>query len=236
MKRIAIFGDTVLSLEVMSRLDKEQCNILYLSNNEAEIAIVSEQGYEAAVCDFRNDDALRSIGIGVDIDFLFCFFMADSDNVFLTISARSIDRKLVIISIIDAPDSTGKLLAAGADRIIDPYEICGRKTYEILTKPEITNILDHTVFGRHDLNIAQIEIPQGSWLENMKTTELKLNETHDLILIGVVDKELDNEMHFTVGERDHHLDAGDILVVMGPAREIRAFKRDAGLTRAHGQS
>ncbi|MGR9037437.1 MAG: NAD-binding protein, partial [Gammaproteobacteria bacterium] len=231
MKRIAIFGDIVMSLEVMRRLDKEQCTTLYLSNNGSDTALVSEEGYETAIIDFRDDDALRSIGIGDDIDVLFCFFKADSDNVFLTISARSIDRNLIIISIVDAPDSAGKLMAAGADRIIDPYEICGRKTFEILTKPEITHILDQTVFGRHDLNIAQIEIPDGSWLENMKTGDLKLDEKHNLILIGVVDKELDNEMHFSIGEKEHHLDAGDILVLMGPAREIRAFKRDVGLKR-----
>jgi voltage-gated potassium channel len=53
---------------------------------------------------------------------------------------------------------------------------------------------------------------------------LKLNEKHNLVLIGVVDKELGEELHFAIGEHEYHLDAGDILVVMGPAREISAFK------------
>ena len=229
MKRIAVFGDTKIALEAMDRLDKEECSILYIGKNETDSAFITEKGYETVIIDFRDDDDLRSIGIGADIDYVFCFFKTDSENVFLTISARAIDRDLIIISIVDEPDSAGKLLAAGADRVIDPYEISGRTTYDILTKPEIYNILDHTVFGRHDLNIAEIEIPEGSWLENMETGDLKLAEKHNLILIGVVDKELDKEMNFSIGEREHHLDAGDILVVMGPAREIRCFKRDLGL-------
>ena len=229
MKRVAVIGDSSMALETMSRLDTEAFSALYFGDNPAEVALVREKGFFAEVIDFRNDDELKAIGIGTYIDYLFCFFAADSDNVFLTISARAIDKNLTIISIVDDPDSADKLLAAGANKIIDPYEICGHKTYEILTKPEISSILDHTVFRRHDLNIAQIEIPNGSWLENLKISGLRLNEKYNLILIGVVDKELGEELHFAIGEREHHLDAGDILVVMGPAQEISAFKKTVTL-------
>ena len=117
-------------------------------------------------------------------------------------------------------------MAAGANKIIDPYEICGRKTHDMLTKPDITNVLDDTVFGRHDLHIAQIEIPKGSSLENTKTSELKMDGKYNLILIGVVDKESGETLHFAVGEQEYTLNAGDVLVVLGPSREIRAFKEE----------
>lgn len=231
MKRIAVFGNVSMALEAMGRLDPGTCSAIYIGNNQDDAASAREKGFAADVIDFRNDDELRSIGIGTAIDYLFCFFPADSDNVFLTISARALDKNLTIFALVDDPDSANKLMAAGANKIIDPYEICGRKTYEILTKPEITTILDQTVFRRHDLNIAQIEIPKGSWIENTQVSSLKLNEKHNLILIGVVNKEWGEDLHFAIGEREHHLDAGDILVVMGPAREIRAFKEQAALAR-----
>ncbi len=224
MKRIAVFGNNAMALETISRLDPSICSPVYVVNNEAEAADIREKGYAAEVIDFRNDDDLRAIGVGSIIDYLFCFFPADSDNVFLTISARAIDKNLTIIAIVDDPDSADKLMAAGANKIIDPYEICGRKTYEILTKPEISSILDQTVFRRHDLNIAQIEIPKDSWLEDTTISSLKLNEKYNLILIGVVAKELGDELHFAFSEHSHQLEAGDILVVMGPAHEIKAFK------------
>jgi voltage-gated potassium channel len=226
MKRIAVFGYSVMSLEAMSRLNPEQYSIIFIAKDDAEAALVTEKGFEAKAIDFRNDDALRSIGIGADVDILFCFYTRDFDNVFLTISARALDKNITIVAIVDDPESAEKLLAAGANKIIDPYEICGRKTHEMLTKPDITNILDNTVFGRHDLKMAQIEIPQGSYLEKIKTNDLKLNEKHNLILIGVVDRELGDQLHFAIGEKEHSLDAGDVLVVMGPAREIKAFKKE----------
>jgi voltage-gated potassium channel len=47
------------------------------------------QDFAAEGVDFRHDAALHALGIGVDIDYLFGFFAADSDNVFLTLSARA---------------------------------------------------------------------------------------------------------------------------------------------------
>jgi len=225
MKRIAVFGYGLMSLEVMGRLNHHQCSLLFIAENEAEAALVTDRGFEARVIDFRNDDELKSVGIGDSVDSIFCFYPADADNVFLTISARAIDKNLTIIAIVDEPESAEKLLAAGANKIIDPYEICGRKTYDMLTKPDITNIMDNAVFGRHDLNMAQIEIPAGSRFENTQTSDLRLDNKHDIILIGVVDKN-NSQLHFAIGEKEHTLSVGDVLVVMGPTREIRHFKEE----------
>ncbi|MGJ0492334.1 potassium channel family protein [Methylobacter sp.] len=226
MKRIAVFGYSIMSLETMRRLNQSLYRIIFIGNNDSEASLIAEQGFEVAVIDFRDDDALRAIGIGENIDVIFCFYPKDADNVFLTISARAIAKNLTIIASVDAPESAEKLLAAGADKIIDPYEICGRKTHEMLTKPDITMLLDDTVFGRHDLNMAQIEIVKGSCLENTRLSELKLHAKYNLILIGVVDKEIGKELHFAIGEKEHSLNAGDVLVVMGPTREIRLFKEE----------
>ena len=230
MKKIAVFGYSIMSLEVMRRLNQKQYDILFVGKNEAETDLVASEGFAGTVLDFRNDDDLKSIGIGVDVDILFCFYPKDSDNVFLTISARAMAKNLMIVAIVDEPESAEKLLAAGADKIIDPYEICGRKTHDLLTKPDITNIMDNTVFGRHDLNMAQVEIFPGSCLENTLLRKLKLK--HNVIVVGVVDRELGDNLHIAVGDQEHHLDAGDVLVVLGPAGEIRAFKEEVEGVRA----
>jgi voltage-gated potassium channel len=227
MKRILVFGYSVMSLEAMGRLPKEDCDILFIASNEVEAASVAEKGFATRIIDFRNDEDLLSVGIGTEVDIIFCFYPKDFDNVFLTISARALDKSLTIIAIVDDGESEEKLLAAGANKIIDPYEICGRKVHEMLTKPEISNVLDNTVFGRHDLKIAEIEIPFESYLEGMHVSQLNLkNEKYNLILIGVVDRELGDQLHFTNGEKDHELNAGDVLVVMGPSRGCRLFRNE----------
>ena len=73
--------------------------------------------------------------------------------------------------------------------------------------------------------MAEIEIPTGSYLQGDYVCNLNLNEQHNLILIGIVDKELGEDLHFSINEKQHKLDAGDVLVVMGPAQEIKNFKK-----------
>ncbi len=224
MNRYAVFGYNRMSVEAINHLD---CHcVIVLDQDPERLRQAAENGLTTADIDYRSDDDLKSIGIGKEVETLFCFFANDSENVFLTLSARTLDPELNIISIVDDPNAESKLLAAGANKVIDPYHICGRKIYEWIKKPEITSIIDHTVFGRQDLHIAEVELPENSPLEGVLSSELNLNERYNLILIGVVDKEINDELHFAIGEQDHYLDAGDILVILGSSRDIRNFRKD----------
>lgn len=226
MKKIAVFGYNRLSFEAVSRLDPEQHQVMVFDHNPTQTALAEENGFTSATIDFRSDDDLKSIGIGKDIEILFCFFDDDFENVFLTLSARALDKNLTIIAIVDSPESAGKLLAAGANKIIDPFEICAGKIHDILKRPHISDIFDHTVFGRHDLHLAEIVIPDNSYLENSTLSKLELGKQYNLILIGIVNKQLGQQLQFAAEENDRCLNAGDILVILGPSREIRAFKKD----------
>jgi voltage-gated potassium channel len=226
MKKIAVFGYNNLSYEAISRLDQKSHDILIVETDLSLRDLAEKKGFNTENIDFRSDAGLKSIGIGQNIDVIFCFLPEDSCNVFLTLSARAIDKNLDIIAIVGSAQSAEKLIAAGANKIIDPYQICGQKIHELIKKPDITNIIDHTVFGRDDLHIAEIIIPEGSHLEKTYSSSLSLSEQHNLVLIGIVDKELGDEVHFAIDEKDHKLDAGDIILVLGPSREIKAFKKE----------
>lgn len=225
-KRIVIFGYNRLSYELAKRMNRDEYKLIIADSDTKRLALASNEGFITEKVDYRSDDDLKKIGIGRDIDVLFCFFTEDCENVFLTLSARALAKKLQIVSVVEEPQSAEKLLAAGANKVINPYTVCGTKIYEHIKKPAISELMDHVVFGRHDLNLAEVEIPEGSVLENTRSSELNLNERHNLILIGIIDKELGEDLHFALGEQEHHLDAGDILVVLGPSREIRAFKKE----------
>ncbi len=226
VKNIAIFGYNPMSFELIKCLDLKQHEVIIVDQHQDSLITATDLGFTVIATDYRNDDNLQEVGIGRHIDVLFCFFEEDSSNLFLTISARAMDKKLEIISIVDDPESADKLIVAGANKIIDPYQICGRKIYQLIKNPDIADVLDHTIFGRHDLNTAEILIPPDSPLEKTYASQLQLNSRYNLILIAIVDKELGKELHFTIGEQDHKLDAGDILIVLGPSRQIKAFKKE----------
>jgi len=227
IKQIAVFGYNSMSFELIKCLDLKQHEIVVVDHDESSLTSAAEMGFTVIATECHIDANLEQVGIGHHINVLFCFFPEDSENIFLTLSARALDKNLEIISIVENPESAEKLLVAGANKIIDPYQMSGRKIYQLVKNPDIANVLDHTIFGRHDLNMAEIKVLSGSFLENAMVKQLRIKDRHDLILIAIVDKELGKELHFTIGEKDHKLDADDILVVLGPSREIRAFKKEA---------
>ena len=228
-KMIAILGYNSMSFELTAQLSVKQHDLLILDNDPEKIEQAEQKGLPAQLLDYHQDDELVTLGIGSRIATLFCFFEQDSENVFLTLSARALDTQLKIISVVNHPDSAEKLLAAGANKIINPYEICSNKVYQLLTKPSITWVLDQAVFGRADLHMAEITIPVDSILGQTLTSQLTLSKKFNLFLIGVVDKELGDKLYFSLGEQDHKLDVGDILVVLGANRDIRKFKKEIGV-------
>lgn len=226
MKEIAVFGYNRLSFEAISRIDTEANQIRVFDHNPAQVAMACDNGFNAAILDFRNDEDLKAIGIGSSVHTLLCCFEDDSENVFLTLSARVLDKDLQIIAIIDSPEAAEKLMAAGANKIIDPYQICGRKIHDMLKRPEINDLFDHTVFGRNDLHLAEVVVSETSFLRDIFVSQLALNTHYNLILIGIINKQISDQMHFVAEEEDRKLNPGDILVILGPSREIRAFKKD----------
>ncbi len=47
MKRIAVFGYSIMSLEAMSRLNQEQYSIIFIAKDDAEAALVAEKGFDS---------------------------------------------------------------------------------------------------------------------------------------------------------------------------------------------
>ena len=82
------------------------------------------------------------------------------------------------------------------------------------------------MFGRHDLHLAEVTIPEKNYLENAHVTLLRLSSQYNLILIGIVNKQVSEQLYFVVEKFDRRPRVGDILVILGSSREIRAFKQD----------
>jgi voltage-gated potassium channel len=68
---------------------------------------------------------------------------ADADNVFIVLSARSLNDKLTIISRASQHSAHSKLRKAGADNIVMPDKIGGAHMASIVSRPDIMEFLDY---------------------------------------------------------------------------------------------
>ena len=222
--RFVLFGCNPLAIEVARRLSMAHTPFVMVSSDAALVDMANKEGLVALQIDYTDDDALLGVGIGSYIEGVFCLFAEDSENVFLAISARALDPGLRIVAVCQSPDAAPKLLAAGADKVVDPYEISGARVHDLIQRPEVVELLEQTVFGLQDLNVAEITIPHDSWLHGVHLSALKQRMTQNLILLGVVDLERGKELIFSTRGIDHKLDYNDVLVVIGARSELDAFR------------
>lgn len=226
MGTLALFGCNALAIEVAWRLTMVKTPFIMLDRDPKLVELARKEGLLAEQIDYTDDDALRAIGIGgSDIEGVFCLLREDSENVFLAISARALSPKLRIVAVCQAPEAATKLLAAGADKVVDPYEISGARVHELIERPEVVELIEQTVFGMQDLNISEIVIPNASWVHGVLLSELRKHMTQNVILLGVVDLERGRDLIFSTRGIDHNLDHDDVLVVIGPQYQIDQFKR-----------
>jgi len=221
---IALFGCNPMAIEVARRLSMGDSLFVMVDSDAALVDVACKEGLDARQIDYTDDEALRSVGIGSNIDGVFCLLTEDSENVFLAISARALDPRLRIVAVCQAPEAAPKLLAAGADKVVDPYEISGARVHELIQRPEVVDLLEQTVFGLQDLNVAEITIPQGTWLHGVHLSTLRKCMTQNVILLGVVDLERGKDLIFSTRGIDHKLDSNDVLVVIGARSEIDSFR------------
>ena len=229
MKRskVIIFGCNQVSLEVARQLRQRDWQLTLASSDHDCLEGAKTEGFDTRDIDYTNDEELKSLGLGEDVGVVFTLFEEDSRNVFLVISIRYLAPDVRIISLCQSEDSNSKLRAAGADKVIDPYKISGRRISDMIKRPLVTEVIERAVFGDKHLGVMELEVIEGSFLDGRRLGELKLSSRYNLILLGVVDRELGDEFFFATGNVDHRLDARDVLVVIGPTREIERFRQDS---------
>ena len=67
---------------------------------------------------------------------------SDAQNVYVILSARAINRSLLVVGRAGTPSAEEKLALAGADRIVSPYTMAGRRLAELAIRPRVVDFLD----------------------------------------------------------------------------------------------
>ena len=108
--------------------------------------------------DVTDDKVLAAAGI----DRAYALITAldtDADNVFVTLSARALRPDMVIIARARDESSMAKLVRAGADRVVNPQLMGGRRMAAFALQPHVADFLDVVMHDDElDYRLEQIEI------------------------------------------------------------------------------
>ncbi|WP_456479901.1 potassium channel family protein [Nautilia sp.] len=227
--RIAIFGFDDFGERVAKFLNKKDIVVVVL--DEKEEARAREKLYDVVKLHNIDDDEIAKIE---DFDIAIAVFHDEDKNLFLCLTLRDLFPGKKIIAKVADKDNEYKYKLAGVSKLINPFEVTANRIMTILKKPLTLKVIEEIIFQDNKLSFAEITIPANSFLDKkyIKDVFKDISSLYNLLIIGIVDKELSQNVQFVTKGYNHKIDEGDILIVVGDVEEIARFKED--LKNFHG--
>lgn len=182
----------------------EQDEILYLQGDATHEETLLEAGIEKA-------KGLVSV------------VSSDAENVYICLTARGLSPRLYILSRAEDEASERKLLRAGANKVILPYILGGRRMVQAIIRPTVSDFLESAVHDQSfELAIEEITVGEDSRLANQSLVDSGIRQEMDVIIIGI--KQKAGTMIFNPSSQTK-IQPDDILIAMGRNKDLESLRR-----------
>jgi voltage-gated potassium channel len=206
--------------EVARNLAAHGVEFVVIDASHDQIAACTEEGYTCVEGDATEGDVLEHAGV-LRAKGLIAALDSDADNVFVALVARELNRELFIVARANREESEGKLLKAGADRVLSPSVIGGRRLANLALKPLVSDYLD--VITRAEqlhFRLEEFEIGEGSCMVDHSIRESHIRSATGALILAVHN---DATGFNTNPPPELVLHARDRLVVMGTEQQLAAL-------------
>jgi len=174
--------------------------------------------------DATQDEALRLAGVERATG-LVAALSDDKDNVFIVLSARSFNPKLRIISRLSVSKNRKKLKKAGANVVISPNAVSGRRMVSEMLHSEVVTFLDEMLRAEQqtgqtlrleELHVNDIKVPV--LVERLNQSELTITDIGqrtELMVVAIKRDGLNSQDRYIYTPRGNTtLNRGDVLLVI----------------------
>ncbi len=139
-------------------LEKEGVPFVAIDNKEDVEAQMRKDGVLYIVGDPTSEQVLMQAGIEKARGIV-CAVDSDATNVYVTLTARSLNPDIYIVARASSPETPARLQRAGANRVISPYRSSGRQMALLVLRPRVVDSLE--VLGRR---LEEVAVEPGSHL------------------------------------------------------------------------
>ena len=167
----------------------------------------------------NEDEVLQSAGIQ-RAECLISALPNDSDNVFVVLSARQMNKTIRIISRASNESSYSKLKLAGANNVILPDKIGGDHMASLVVVPDLLEFIDNlSIIGQTTINIEEIAVEKLYDTSNIKTIQdFDLRKKTGCSVIGFKDE----KGHYIINpEANQKLVPNSKVIVLGRPEQIQ---------------
>jgi voltage-gated potassium channel len=145
----------------------------------------------------------------------------DADNLFVTLSGRSLRPDLFIVARARVDDSEAKLLQAGADRVVNPQSIGGKRMAAFVLHPHVAEFLDVVMHdGTLEFRLEELPVAEGSPLAGVSLRETHIRDQTGALILAMRDAD---GTFITNPPPETLLRAGQILIAIGTESQLQAL-------------
>ena len=152
----------------------------------------------------------------------------DAENVYTTLTAKSMNRSIQIVARALSDESEPKLRTAGADRVVRPYELVARRISQLVIRPTMVEFVE-TVATSHgtDITMEEITVNEGSRLSGTSLRDAPIRQQLNVIVVAI---RRDGDLLYNPGP-DEAVMAGDRLIAIGKTQQLKQLGELCGLPR-----
>jgi voltage-gated potassium channel len=195
--------------------------------NEERVTRAMQEGMMAFNADSTRDETLRAAGV-MRAKGLVSALASDADNLFVILSAKTLNPKLTVVTRAAEEEAEEKLRRAGADTVFAPYTITGHRLAQSLLRPHVSKFLDFATQDMGlDVEIEQVQVKPGTEFASKTLREMQLRRELGVIVLAI--RKPGGEMLFNP-PADLEIAPGAFLIAMGQSPQLR--KLEELLTKA----
>ena len=191
--------------------DAEQRGCLVIHGDAAEEQVLDRAG-------IRRASAIASV------------LSDDATNVFVTVTARAMNPEVTIIARGENPRTEKKLLGCGADKVVLPTAIGGKKLAQLIIRPSAENLVQQIRdqsnmiddLARLGLQFDELAVSDDSSITGHEIGEIEIRSNHGFLIVGI--RRADGSVAMNPPPTTM-LASGDVVIVLGHGDDIPELAR-----------
>jgi len=197
-------------------------DVVVIEQNQARTSVMDEDGILYLVGAATDESLLIRAGIERARG-LITVVGSDADNVFLVLLARQMNPDIFIVARAVMNSAKRTLTAAGATKVVSPYDLGARRMAHAILRPTVIEFLEMAFADENvDVEVEELTIKPNSPVVRRTLYESEIRSKFGVMIISI--KKRDGHMVFNP-DADTLLESEDTLVVVGGAANIKGLEK-----------
>ncbi len=207
---------------VCAELERQGKRFVVVDESAAALADFPLRHGLTVVGDATADDVLRKAGVE-RAKALITVVGSDAANLYITLSARLLCPRLLIVARAEEEHAEAKLRKVGANKVISPYLAGGQRAVQAVLRPTVLHFMELAARPEMlDLQIEEVRVAPGSAVAGHTLRQTRVHPDLGVVVVGILrpgGELVYNPQGDTVVEPDA------VLIALGQRRQLEQLER-----------